>query len=392
MARKGRTDRGLLQRKNAQGQMSWYVRLYHNGQERRFGSFSTKTKAREFYEKAKMEQKEERFFPQRFQQNGIPLAQDWIQTYLTTLPNSGKAKKTQQEEFRYGHWWIKQLAGKRLTHITPANLDEVKQALVNAGYAPETIKHYLKFLRHVLNLAVRDQILEQNPFAKFTMPKIGQGHTRFLTIEEEQFLLKRLGNPYGQWARLAILTGLRKTEFFSLRWAHVDLEQGFVTLPQTKSGQVQYAPLNDEAKNILREFPSWEHSIWVFPSKSLGTHLDSYNFYGRVFLPAVKAAKLEGVTWHTLRHTFASRLAMNGQSDSTIAALLRHSGTHLVQRYAHLSPTHLKGAVEGVSQFGRTSDQPAKIEGNKENISEEIPKGTVTKTGNDGINEKGEIT
>ncbi|MBA3967213.1 MAG: tyrosine-type recombinase/integrase, partial [Nitrospirales bacterium] len=90
-------------------------------------------------------------------------------------------------------------------------------------------------------------------------------------------------------------------------------------LNDTSEGLLQHL-LNEEARAILRSFPSWKHSTWVFPSKTLGTHLDPCNFYGRVFLPAVKAAKLEGVTWHSLRHTFASRLAMNGHSDSTIAA------------------------------------------------------------------------
>jgi integrase len=137
------------------------------------------------------------------------------------------------------------------------------------------------------------------------------------------------------------------------------MEQRFITLPLTKSGKVQYVPLNEEAKTLLSTFPSWEHSGWVFPSKiqksrkTKRSHLDSYNFYGRIFRPAVKEANLEGVTWHTLRHTFASRLAMNGQSDSTIAALLRHSGTALVQRYAHLSPTHLRAAVESVASYGK---------------------------------------
>jgi len=174
-------------------------------------------------------------------------------------------------------------------------------------------------------------------------------------MEEEARLIEALGKPYGTWARLAILTGLRKTELFSLRWADVDFDHGFLTLPQTKAGKVQYVPLNKEAQALLREFSSWECSAWVFPSKNPASHLGSYNFYGRVFLPAVKKAKLENVTWNTLRHTFASRLAMNGQSDSTIAALLRHSGTALVQRYAHLSPTHLRAAVEGVANYGKVN-------------------------------------
>ena len=49
---------------------------------------------------------------------------------------------------------------------------------------------------------------------------------------------------------------------------------------------------------------------------------------------------------------------MNGQGPSTIAALLRHSGTDLVARYAHLSPTHLQGALEGVSWFGKGKNEP----------------------------------
>lgn len=256
MARKGRTDRGLYQRSNAQGKPLWYVRLMHNGKECRFGSFSTKTKAREFYEKAKNEQRDGQFFPERYHQQGTPLAIEWLDQYVTKLAVSGKSAKTQYEERRYGEWWKSRLAGKRLTQITSSDLDEAKEELTAKGHVPETIKHYLKFLRHVLNVAIRTSKLEKNPFAKFDMPKVSQGRTRFLTLEEEAALLKALGQPYAQWARLAILTGLRKTELFSLRWANVNLEQGFLTLPQTKSGKVQYVPLNAEAQELLRGFPS----------------------------------------------------------------------------------------------------------------------------------------
>ena len=104
-------------------------------------------------------------------------------------------------------------------------------------------------------------------------------------------------------------------------------------------------------------------------------------------MTALKDAKLEGVTWHTLRHTFASRLAMNGQAPSTIAALLRHSGTDLVARYAHLSPTHLQGALEGVSGFGKakTRTTQARLESRQEGQNSDP---TVTRTGTE--HEKGE--
>ena len=71
----------------------------------------------------------------------------------------------------------------------------------------------------------------------------------------------------------------------------------------------------------------------------------------------MKRAGIEWVTWHDLRYTFASRLAMAGHNDGTIAALLRHSGTVLVKRYAHLSPSHLDAAVESVAAFGKRQDE-----------------------------------
>jgi len=395
MARKGRVDRGLKPIKNDEGKIvAWGVRLYHEGRERCFGSFKTKTQARDFYEKAKQEQKVGRFFPERYQTGKAEGVTETIDRYLATLPSSDKKPRTIRDEKMYGQWWKARLKDKRLHHITPAVLEDAKHALttheygkkekgsVPKRYSVQTIIHYMKFLRHVLNVAVRDGKLDRNPFARIKLPRISVGNTRFLSPEEEATLLKKLGSTYGPWARLAILTGLRKTELFSLPWSQVDFDLGLITLPQTKSGDVQYAPLNEEAKVILRGFESWQFSKWVFPSKNHTTHLDSYNFYGRVFMPAVKAAGLAKVTWHTLRHTFGSRLAMNNQNDSTIAALLRHKTTGLVKRYAHLSPSHLRAAVEGVARFGKEKSEPDRqIAEEAQNDTVSIP--TVTKTGNE---------
>ena len=102
-----------------------------------------------------------------------------------------------------------------------------------------------------------------------------------------------------------------------------------------------------------------KRSPWVFPSDNPRTHADPRNFYRRVYLPKVKELGLDGVSWHTLRHTFASRLAMSGATEGTIAALLRHSGTSLVRRYAHLSPSHLQNEIEKVAAFGRVVLQSA---------------------------------
>ena len=75
---------------------------------------------------------------------------------------------------------------------------------------------------------------------------------------------------------------------------------------------------------------------------------------------------------------------MNGQNEGTIAALLRHSTTALVKRYAHLSPSHLKAAVEGVAGFGKA---PAPLRENQIPVREDTPvsNGTVTGSGTVGV-------
>jgi integrase len=353
MARAGRKDRGLLAKKDSTGKTVWHVRLYHEGKDRRFGSFNNKTEARDFYEKAKQEQKQGRFFPERYRHGGREAAAVVIASYLLTLPTSGKTPSTIAVENYYGKWWTDRLTGKALHAVTTAMLDQAMADLSTAKKAPQTILHYMKFLRHVFRWAIGRGVIEKSPFASVKLPTVRAGKTRFLSIEEEAQLCKAVGQPYDSWIRLAILTGMRKSEQFGLRWADIDLERGLITLPHTKSGTVQYVHLTEEAKAILGGLIAGNTSVWVFPSENPDTHLDHRNFYARVYQPALVTAKLPGVTWHTLRHTFASRLAMNGQAPSTIATLLRHSGTDLVSRYAHLSPAHLQGALEGVSGFGK---------------------------------------
>ncbi len=377
MARAGRKDRGLLTRIDTTGKELWYVRLYHQGRERRFGSFSTKTAAREFYEKAKAEQRAGRFFPERYQHGGYDLVETVIDRY-----SKSTTKKSEKEDTRHTKWWKARAKRLRLNAMTATFLEDAQRDLVERGLAPSTVLGYMKCLRHILNLAIRDGKLERSPFAQVKLPRVTAGRTRFLSPEEESRILKALGPIHGPWARLAILTGMRRTEQFTLRWSDVDLVHGIITLRATKAGGVQYVHLNDEATAILGGLTSREKSDWVFPSENPKTHLDGRNFYRRVWLPTVTKLGIEAVTWHDLRHTYASRLAMAGQAEGTIAALLRHSTTALVKRYAHLSPSHLREAVEKVSQFGRKEEQPRSSKAPE--TPSEAPNSclTVTGTGN----------
>ena len=77
---------------------------------------------------------------------------------------------------------------------------------------------------------------------------------------------------------------------------------------------------------------------------------------------------------------FRKSIGDDGHNEGTIAALLRHSTTALVKRYAHLSPSHLKAAVEVGAGFGKA---PAAVPVNQvpERESEPVSNATVTETG-----------
>ena len=358
MAQKKQSDRGLVKRKNRAGKTVWYCRLYLDGRMRWFGSFPTKTEARQCYQEAKTDQRRGQFFSQHLQHRGAKRLADAIDDYMRL-----NHKRTVADDRNYARFWKARLSNMRLVNITPTLLDTVKGELLAKKLANQTVLHYLKFLRHILNLAVRDRHLTHNPFAQVEMPKVTKGRLRYLTIEEEQRVLNAIGPIYAPWVRLAILTGLRQGEQFDLKWTDVDLERGIITLPQTKSGGCQYAYLNQEAIDILNGFTSWKDSQWIFPSKTQGTPLNPKNFYHRVYVPALQSAGLrvkhedpsQKVDWHTLRHTYGARLGMSGASDQEIAACLRHSSTALVKRYAHLSQDHLHSVTEMVAQFGKPS-------------------------------------
>ena len=139
--------------------------------------------------------------------------------YIATF--TGRSKR---DEERFKKKWVAIFPGARLNALTPTALESA-WAQLSEGRTPQTVNRHMRFLRWVLNNAVRDKIAG-NPVSQIKMFREPAGKTRFLSPEEEGLLCEKIGAPYAGWIRLASLTGMRQMEQFSLRWEPVDLERG----------------------------------------------------------------------------------------------------------------------------------------------------------------------
>ena len=146
---------------------------------------------------------------------------------------------------------------------------------------------------------------------------------------------------------LALTTGARRGELFSLRWQDVDLERGWLRLEQTKNKQPRAVPVARVALDMLRVWrQEAQDAAWVFPRTSQAAFPYEY-----AWLAALLRAGLAGsLRFHDIRHSAASNLAMSGASLIEIAEILGHKTLAMVRRYSHFTQAHTAGVVERMAQ------------------------------------------
>ena len=144
--------------------------------------------------------------------------------------------------------------------------------------------------------------------------------------------------------RLLVLTGARLSEILTLKWSHVEFNNALLRLRDSKTGQ-KVIYLNAPALQILTDLPRLESNPHVICGRREGAYLVNLN---RPWRRIRKAAGLDDVRIHDLRHSFASVAAGSGQSLPVIGALLGHTQPQTTARYAHLAADPLRAASDAV--------------------------------------------
>jgi integrase len=272
------------------------------------------------------------------------------------------------------NWWKSQIGYCRLSDLSAKDFAACRDTLVNQGgtrgapLAAATIKRHFLAITHVLKICQLEwHWLEQNPLKDgvIELPKPPRGIVRFLDDDELARLTmackSSLNNLLYPAFILSVSTGMRQAETMNLYWREpvtpplntawgvVNLADNCIILHQTKNDNRRRVPLAGNALIELQKLAKIQRldSRLVFPSP---THPHKPIELKKAWATALKNADVVNFRWHDLRHTAASYLAQDGATLIDIAAILGHSTLQMVQRYAHLSDSHISSAVERMNQ------------------------------------------
>lgn len=238
--------------------------------------------------------------------------------------------------------------------------EEIERRFDGEKWSKATRNRYKAVLSLCFKLAIRAKKASSNPARDVAHQKESDGRTRFLAVAEEKRLrpviLEKFPERLPEF-ELALHTGMRHEEQYGLKWSDVHLEHRFATVIVHKGGsRATYVRLNDQAIRALL----------ALRERTLGTGYVCGDTEGATdwFEDCLKAAEIAGFTWHCLRHTFASRLAMSGADPRAVAELLRDKTLHMAMRYSHLAPDFTQVAVERMGEkFHSTTVAPEPLQG-----------------------------
>lgn len=218
----------------------------------------------------------------------------------------------------------------------------------------------LTILKAALNYAWREHKVSSNnawasvkPFRNVDAPKI-----RYLSVEESTRLINTCPIDFRSLVTAALLTGCRYGELIAMRCNDFNADAGAVHVRESKNGKPRHVPLTDEGQRFFVRLAAGRTGNEIMLTKASGTAWGK-SHQSRPIKEACNVAKISpAVSFHELRHTYASALAMKGVPLQVIAAALGHSDTRITEKhYAHLMPSFVADTIrKHLPNFGVQHD------------------------------------
>jgi len=240
-----------------------------------------------------------------------------------------------QEKTRIKTWSESKYGNKSLAEIRSSDLAAYRDARLAEGASTNTVRLGLALISHLYTVAIKDWGIEglSNPVTKLRMPKGSRERDRRPTKAELSAVIQAAGEIHAEMPaviELAIETAMRRSELLMLRREHVRGKHAL--LEDTKNGSRRMVPLSVRARALLESLPARLDGN-VF---SLAPH--SVTLY---FGKACRAAQVDDLHFHDLRHEGTSRLFEKGLSMMEVASITGHKTLSMLKRYTHLCPDAL---------------------------------------------------
>lgn len=253
---------------------------------------------------------------------------------------------------------IRNLLGKKTPdEIVPLDVDRVLRSKTLKDKAPATKRNTLELLRRIINFGIKRNRCAPLNF-KIELPTVNNEKTEELTTDQLTRLLYVLetteNRQIADIMKTALFTGMRRGEIFKLEHRDLNFETGFITLRDPKGKKDQKIPMNETARQILKNQEKVEGSPYVFPGSTGKRRVCVKKAVNKIKEEAGIPKDFRAL--HGLRHVYASILASSGQVDMyVLQKLMTHKSPQMTQRYAHLRDEAL---MNGASQMDGIFKKP----------------------------------
>jgi integrase len=246
----------------------------------------------------------------------------------------------------------------QLAAIEPRHIKAYAQQLASRGLAPNTVRLHLAPVKALLATGHEEGLIRANPAAGLRLAvgrveEAEEEHVKALTEEELGKLLEAIPPEWRLFFEFLAHTGMRIGEIIALRWRDLDLSRrrvhvrrryyrGTFDSPKSRYGR-RDVPLSQRLAKELELRFMFEDNVenLVFPSAA-GTVLDASNLMARVLKPAARKAGVPWASFHTFRHTCATRLFRRGGYAVQVQIWLGHHSPAFTQAvYVHLLSSDL---------------------------------------------------
>ncbi|WP_417841360.1 site-specific integrase [Terasakiella sp.] len=257
---------------------------------------------------------------------------DLLRRYLKEVTPTKRGSTIQRETTRINRLLKEPLSSTTLDKLSAGKIAayrDMRMKTIQEG----SCRHDLCLISSAIDCARKewDVPLMVNPVSMIKKPRSPKARDRRLSPDEWQALLKAARQSYSPCfmdvLTFAAETAMRRSEITRIMKSDVDIQKGFLHIPETKNGHPRTIPLSPDALTIVTRYMKGGGNT-LFPL--------NYNQLGRAFRTACRDAELVDYRFHDVRHEAVSRLTEKGLSPIEVSLISGHRDLRVLMNYSHM--------------------------------------------------------